>query len=360
MQTLSVEPGNSESLRLVEAARPSPRSGEVLVGVLEVGIDGTDKALLAGKHGKPPPGQSRLIVGHEVLGRVAALGPDVKELRIGDLVTATVRRPCPERCPFCAAGQVDLCSTGHYSERGIVGAHGYASDFFVDRTEWLVRVPETLRQVGVLTEPVSIAEKGIERAFAFQSGIEWRPRKALVLGAGSLGLLAALLLRGRDLEVTLLDRGDPEGPKARLVRAMDSSYVQTDGRPLRDLLGSARFDFIFEATGVSSLIFQAVCLLDFNGVLCVAGLPEGNQRTSIPGDCIGLEMVLENHIIFGTVSSNRGQFERSLAAMENLERRFPSFLSRILTGRFRAHRFADAFQPAAIKNTLVFSEDDRE
>lgn len=240
-----------------------------------------------------------------------AIAPEVTSVREGDLVTATVRRPCSERCPPCASGQVDLCSTGHYVERGIAGADGYAADFYVEHVEWLVPLPPALRHVGVLTEPLSIALKGIERVYAFQAALEWQPRRALGIGAGSLGLLAALVLREHGLAVAAVDRVGPQHPKVELVRRMGGTYFQADGRVLSVVLnGVWPFDLIFDAAGVSSLIFQAMCLLDFNGVLCVAGLPEGNQTLTVPADCIGLEMVLENRIFFGTVRAC-SFFERS-------------------------------------------------
>jgi len=354
MRALAVRPGTTDSLHLADIPKPHPGRGEVLVQVLEVGLDGTDKALRTGTHGRAPAGEGRLVIGHESLGRVVAIGPGAPMLREGDLVAATVRRPCPERCPPCAAGQVDLCSTGHYVERGIIGAHGYAADFYMEHADWLVLLPPALRDVGVLSEPLSVALKGIERAYAFQSAFEWQPRHALVMGAGPLGLLAALALRERGLAVAAVDRVGPEHPKADLVTRMGARYVQADGRPLAAVLaGTAPFDLIFDATGVSALIFQAMCLLNFNGVLCVAGLPEGNQMLTVPADCIGLELVLENRIVFGTVSSNAGHFRRAVALLERLEQQFPGVLGGIITGRHPIERYQPAFDSAVVKNVLV-------
>lgn len=353
MRALAVNPGGGEGVRMLTLPRPEPGPDEVLVEVLEVSLDGTDGALRTGRHGRPPAGEEWLIIGHESLGRVASVGGDVGALREGDLLTATVRRPCPERCPPCISGQLDLCSTGHYTERGIVGAHGYASDVYVEQPEWLIRVPASLREVGVLVEPLSIALKGLERAYAFQAGFEWQPRNALVIGAGSLGLLAAVLLRDRGLNLTSIDREDADSPKA--ARASNGRRVCQGGRCRLDVvLEGTRFDLVFEATGVSSLVFQAMCLLNFNGVLCVAGLPEGNQVLSVPANCIDLEMVLENRIVFGTVSSNVAHFRRTVELMTRMTQPYRNVLTEILTGRYPLQRYDEAFQAAMVKNVITF------
>lgn len=356
MRALVLEPGQRDSLRLLNVPDPAPLGpGEVLVEVIEVGLDGTDYALPTGERGRPPDGECDLILGHESLGRVSAVGSSVSGLRQGDLVAATVRRPCPERCPPCASGQVDLCSTGRYVERGILRAHGFASEFYAERAEWLVPLPRSLANVGVLTEPLSITVKGIERAYAFQSGFDWQPRTALVIGAGSLGLLAGFVLRDRALHVTFVDKGDVASDKAQLARRMGADYVRADGRMLDALLNRARFDLVFEATGVSSLIIQAMCLLGMNGVLCVAGLPEGRQQLNVPADCIGLEMVLENRIFFGTVSSNVGHFRRAVELLHRIEAHMPGALSSIITARYVIDDYTTAFDSAVIKNVLTFT-----
>lgn len=357
MKALTVSPGQAASLALADREPPQPSDDQVLVRVLEVGIDGTDKALLTGKHGRAPEGEDRLVIGHESLGVVAAVGKNVHELREGELVVATVRRPCRERCAPCTSAQLDLCATGHYVERGIQGAHGYATELYVDAPRWLVRVPNTLRAIAVLAEPASVALKGIERAYALQADFDWHAQRALVIGAGSLGLLATLLLRGRGLDVHVVDRAPPDGPKAQLVRSVDAHYLKADGRALGELVRDAGpFALVFEATGASKLVFEAMCVLGRNGVLCAAGLPETDQRIQIPGDCIGLEMVLDNRIFFGTVSSNRGHFERALEALAGIERRFPHAAARIMTARVPLDRFAEAFSHDGIKAVLTVSE----
>lgn len=358
MRAVGLRPGVSDSLALLERPRPSAGSGEVLVRSLEVGVDGTDRALQRGQTGSAPAGEQTLVIGHESLGRVVELGPGARGLAEGELVTAMVRRPCPERCPPCRAGRVDLCATGNYVERGILGAHGFASEYYVERPEWLVRVPEDLKAVAVATEPMSVAVKGIERAFSFQREFPWAPRRALVTGAGSLGLLASLLLRLKGLDVVSYDRSPADGPKADIVRAMGGRYARATGSTMTEALkGESGFDLIFEATGDASLIFQAISLLRFNGVLCIAGIPEGRKCISVPGDCIGLEMVLENRIVFGMVSSSRAHFEEALRAQRAIEERWPGLLARILRGRFPLDRFKEAFAKPAVKNLIQFEGD---
>lgn len=354
MNALTIKPRTPRSLALTDVDTPRPGDHEVLVQVLDVGLDGTDHGIVEGKHGAAPHGSDRLIIGHEALGRVVSVGAAVQRFRVGDLVVPTVRRPCGTHCPPCTAGQVDLCATGEYTERGIQGAHGYAAEWFVEDEQWLIAVPGALREVAVLTEPMSIALKGIERAWAFQSTFAWRPQKALILGAGSLGILATSLLRLRGLATVTVDHATGDSAKAQLIGSLDGTYVTTTDAQLVDLLGAhLPLDFVFEATGVSSLIFQAMCVLGANGVLCVAGLPEADQTAEIPADCVGLEMVMENRIFFGTVSSNRGHFERAVDAIGAITRGFPGVLEGIITARFPLAEYERALRKPVVKNVLA-------
>jgi threonine dehydrogenase-like Zn-dependent dehydrogenase len=357
MRVLTVRPGEPDSLGIEAQPVPQPGAGQALVRMLELGIDGTDNEVIEGGSGKPPAARERMIVGHESFGQVVAVSPEVEGLRVGDLVVATVRRPDPAATQpdLCLTKQLDMCPEGTYLERGIQGEDGYAAEYYVERVEYLIRVPPALRHVAVLTEPTSIALKGIERAWHFQSEFEWRPRKALVTG-GSLALLGAMLLRERGLEVTFIARSGPESSKAKLVEAMGGRYVQSDKRPLGELLAGERFDFIFEGTGVPALVFQSLCMLSANGVLCAAGLPSSSQKLTISADCVGLEMVLGNRIFFGTVNSNRGHFERALEAMERLEKAHPGLLERVITGRLPLENYSAALNEVDIKNILVLDE----
>ena len=141
----------------------------VRVRMLEVGVCGTDAELCAFEYGDPPANEDYLIVGHEALGRIEEVGAEVERLRVGDLVVPSVRRPCShERCAACATGNQDFCVTGDFTERGIKGAHGFLAEEIAEQERYLHIVPAELRDVGVLTEPLTIAEKALRQYAAIQ------------------------------------------------------------------------------------------------------------------------------------------------------------------------------------------------
>ncbi len=216
-----------ERRRLVERSLrepPLPAGGEVLFRVEQVGICATDRELAAFRFGYPPEGETSLVLGHEALGRVVAAGAGVRDLRPGDLVTAMIRRACPERCPACARGRRDLCLSGRYRERGIFGAHGYFTELAVDAAEDLAAIPPGIAEVGVLAEPLSVVEKAIERACEIRGD---RPASALVIGAGPIGMLAALALMARGAAVSLHSLEPRTHPRPGLATAAGARYLES-------------------------------------------------------------------------------------------------------------------------------------
>jgi threonine dehydrogenase-like Zn-dependent dehydrogenase len=358
MKAVLVRTGEAGSARLAERERPEPAADEVLVRVLEVGIDGTDREINGAVYGKPPSGEEWLTIGHEALGSVEAVGRDVEGVRVGDLVVPTVRRPCPERCLQCRMGQCDFCSTGHYTERGISGAHGYLAEYFTERPEYLIRLPAEHRRLAILLEPLSIVVKGVEQIFRIQQRLPWQPRRALVLGAGPIGLLATYVLRLRGLEVTTAARTPPPTPQAELAEASGARYVSTNQSPITTLderLGD--LDLIFEATGSSLVAFRALGILGINGVLCLTGVSAGDRELGIPADRLNLELVLGNKLVFGTVSSNPAHFAAAVRCIEECEARWPGLLGRLITRRLDLEGFAAALEDEpGIKTVLEIAE----
>src|ERR671934_2554408 len=222
MRAITVRPGEAGSVRLEDVAEPPPEDGPVLVETLAVGVCGTDLEIVAGEYGWAPPGSERLILGHESLGRVLE-APDGSGLEAGDLVVGIVRRPDPEPCPNCAVGEWDMCRNGRYTERGIKELHGYCSERYRIEPEFAVKVDPSLERVGVLLEPTSVVAKAWEHVERIGRRAAWEPRKALVTGAGPIGLLAALLAMERGLGKHLLDRVT-DGPKPKLVRDLGATY----------------------------------------------------------------------------------------------------------------------------------------
>jgi threonine dehydrogenase-like Zn-dependent dehydrogenase len=308
-----------------------PNGRGVLVKVLQVGVDGTDKELHLGEYGAAPPGYDFLVTGHESFGRVVEVGPGVTELKPGDYVVATVRRPGSSI--YDAIGTYDMTSDETYYERGINLRHGFTTEYYVDDPEYIVRVPAGLKHVGVLLEPMAVVEKGIEQAYEIQRRLKvWRPRQTAVMGAGPIGLLAALALRLRGLEVSVFARSPRPNPKADLLDAIGARYVSTKEMSLNE--ASKRhgpFDLIFEATGVSAIVFEAAHVLAKNGALVLSSITGGQKTTEVQSDRLNLEFVLGNKVMFGTVNAHRGYFERGVSDFAQAEAAYPGWLSTLLS-----------------------------
>ncbi len=335
MKAIAVIPGRPGSVHLAELPRPSvaevPNGRGVLVKVLRVGVDGTDKEINAAEYGAAPPGFDFLVIGHESFGRVEAVGPGVTELRPGDYVVATVRRPGSSL--YDRIGTYDMTTDDTYFERGINLRHGYLTEYYVDEPEYIVKVPDGLREVGVLLEPLTVVEKGIAQAYEIQRRLRvWRPRRAAVVGAGTIGLLATMVLRLRGFEVTTFGRTRKPYRNADLLGALGARYVSVQEQTLLDAAKQdGRYDLIFEASGQSSAVFEGMQALGKNGVLVLSSVTGGDKELTIPADRINLEFVLGNKVMVGTVNANREYFELGVRDMAQAEAEYPGWLGRLLT-----------------------------
>ncbi len=335
MKAIAVIPGKPDSIHLREVPKPSlsqiPNGRGVLVKVLRVGVDGTDKEINAAEYGAAPDGDDFLILGHESFGRVEAVGPNVSEFKPGDYVAATVRRPGASI--YDEIGTYDMSTDDTYFERGINLRHGFLTEYYVDAPEYIVRVPEGMKNVGVLMEPTSVVEKAVEQAYRIQRRLHvWRPQRAAVLGASTLGLLGSLVLRLRGLQVVALGRTRPPFLNAQLLEEIGARYVSTQDLPLRE--ASAKygpFDLILEGTGVSALVFEAMEVLAKNGVLAMVSVTGGDRKLEIPADRINLGFVLGNKVAFGSVNANREYFEMGAKDLSQAELQYPGWLSKLLT-----------------------------
>jgi threonine dehydrogenase-like Zn-dependent dehydrogenase len=331
MQALVISPNRPGSDRLQELPDPEAAAGEATVEVLAVGVDGTDDQLVSGGYGVAPDGDGFLVIGHECLGRVvSAAGP----LAQGQLVVPMVRRPDPVPCLNCARGEWDYCLNGLYTERGIKARHGFLVERFTEDPAYLVPVPEHLFEVGMLVEPTTISAKALEQVDTVQRRLTWQPQRALVTGAGAIGLLAAMLLSLRGLEVIVFNRSR-SGPKPDLVEALGARFVSVDkvemGQEFADRFGP--IDIAIEATGYSPLAFTLLEVVGRNGVVVLTGVSGGDRTAELPVDHLNLETVLGNKALLGTVNADRGNFETAVRALENAEQRWPGWLSRLITRR---------------------------
>lgn len=352
MKAISVFPGKPNSVHIAEMPKPAldevPNGRGVLVKVLRVGVDGTDKEINAAEYGEAPPGFDFLVVGHEGFGRVESVGANVSEFKIGDYVVATVRRP--GKSIYDLIGTSDMTTDNTYYERGINLRHGYLTEYYVDDAEFIVKIPKDLKNVGVLLEPLTVAEKGIYQAYEIQRRLKvWRPRKAAVMGAGTIGLLATLVLRLRGLEVTTFSRTPRPYKNADLIEELGARYVAT---PEVSILEGAKkyglFDLIFEATGNSGVVFASMQALGKNGVLVLASVTGGDKMIQVPADRINLEFVLGNKVMVGTVNANREYFDLGVRDMAQAEEEYRNWLSKLLTDRVQGlDNYADLFKKLA-------------
>ena len=315
-------------VRLVERTVPRELGdSEVLLRTIEVGICGTDREIASFEYGTPPPGSTELVIGHEALAEIVEVGPEVDWARPGDLVVPTVRRPCKNlRCIPCRQQQQDFCITGEFSERGIVRADGFLCEYTTEAERFLVPVPRALKGVAVLVEPLSIAAKAAEVFTTIHSRFAFDlPRmRGLVLGAGPVGILAAMVFQAQGIETHVFSREAEDGARADLVRACGADYVSADRTPLdrlSDRIG--KMDVIFEAVGVPKVAFGALDALAANGVLILSGVPA--ERDAVPADLSRWmrEIVLKNQVIFGTVNASRSNYEDAIRRLEQFMALFP-------------------------------------
>jgi threonine dehydrogenase-like Zn-dependent dehydrogenase len=336
MNAVTVIPGRPKSTELRDIPKPSvadvPAGRGVLVRVLRVGLDGTDREIYAGEYGVAPDGSDFLVQGHESFGMVEEVGPAVKELRPGDHVVARVRRAGGSL--YDRIGMPDMTTDDRYFEHGISRVHGFLTEFYVEEPEYLIRIPPELREVAVLLEPTSVVEKGIRQAYEIERRLKiWEPGRAAVLGAGTIGLLATMVLRNRGLEVVTMGLDQAPYLNSDLVEALGATYVSTKDRAFDQIAAqTGRFDLILEATGYSPIVFDAMrLLLAKNGVLVLSSVTGGSRQIEIPSDAINLDFVLGNKVMVGTVNANREHFEEGVRDLAVAEAEYPGWLARLLT-----------------------------
>lgn len=315
-------PGKAGSAEVAEVPDPDPADGAILVEGLLIGICGTDGEIIRG-YGEPPPGTHRLVIGHESLGRVLEAPPGAP-VRPGELVMGVVRRPDPVPCPACGADQWDFCENGEYSERGIKGLDGYGAAMWRVDPRFAIPVPPQLGDVGVLTEPASVVAKAWEQIDKISARAPRSGKVALIVGAGPIGLLAALLGVQSGFEVHVLDRVT-DGPKPGLVADLGATY---HSGAIADL--PVKPDVVVECTGVGELVIELAGRVATAAVICLAGISSGTRSLPVNLDKVNADMVLENAVIFGTVNAARRNYEQAVAALAKAD---PAWLARLISRR---------------------------
>lgn len=335
MKAIAVKPRNPNSVHLADLPKPRiadvPNGRGVLVRVLKVGVDATDREINDGLYGNPPPGYDFLVLGHESFGIVEEVGPNVRHVKPGDYVTCTVRRP--GNSIFDRIGRSDITSEETYYERGINLLHGFLTEYYVDDAEFVVHIPKALKHLHVLAEPMSCAAKAVQQAYEAQKRLlVWEPKVAYVTGAGQIGLLATLILRLRGVEVYTIARGAKPNLKAEIAEGFGAKYISTHGMTLTELSKhTGKPDLIIEATGNSAIAFEAMSVLGHNGAIVWTSITGGQRKIEVPSDAININWVLGNKLLLGSVNANFRHFESGISDLAQGEIFFPGVAQKILT-----------------------------
>jgi threonine dehydrogenase-like Zn-dependent dehydrogenase len=362
MKAMAVFPAE-KAVRLIDQEEPKVSApNQVKIRMLEVGICGTDRDITSFQYGFPPDGSDYLVIGHESLGEIVETGPDVKSVKTGDLVVTTVRRPCSrDWCVPCSAGRQDFCASGDYTERGIKQRHGFMTEFVVEEDRYLNVVPPSLRDHAVLTEPLTIAEKSLLQLWKIQERLPWgcppgRSHKAVVLGAGPVGLLGAMALRVAGFDVTVYSRTNSHENKDAVLSMIGADFIAAETNTVEQMAQQVgAIDVVYEAVGASSLAFDVLKQLGANAVFIFTGVPGLNAPIPVDADRIMRDMVLKNQIAVGSVNAPPESFAAAIRDLEEFQKRWPDALGKLITGRFPLEQALDPLTKnvGGIKNIIT-------
>jgi threonine dehydrogenase-like Zn-dependent dehydrogenase len=348
MRAITVVPGAAGSVALADMPEPPEQDGPVLVRTHAIGVCGTDLEIINGEYGWAPPGEERLIIGHESVGEVveAARGTG---FAAGDLVVGIVRRRDPVPCPSCAAGDWDMCTNGRYTERGIKARHGYASERFRIHPEYLVAVDPALGIHGVLLEPATVVAKAWDHIEKIGHRAAWAPRKALITGAGPIGMLAALLSTQRGFDTYVVDLVT-EGRKPEMVRRLGATYFHVGELSA----AAAEADILIECTGHVQMLLDVTPQYARQRIMCLTGVSAAGAESVVDPGLLNRNMVLQNSVLFGSVNANRRHYELAAQALAKAD---PDWLSGLITRQVPLSRWAEAYDRRLddIKTVLSFS-----
>jgi len=340
MKAIAIVPGTTD-VSLIDVQEPQLSApDEVKIKMWQVGICGTDREEVSGGRADAPEGQQKLIIGHEMFGQVVEVGSAVTKVKEGDFGVFMVRRGCSQ-CEACRNGRSDMCFTGNYTERGIKGADGYQAEFVVDKEQYLVKVPPELKNIGVLTEPMSVAAKAIDESLItqqarfrdFDKSDNWlQGKKALIAGIGPIGLMAAFALRLRGAEVIGMDIVDENTLRPSILKQLGGRYLdgrKTQTTDIDEVCGEA--DFIFEATGIAKLQIQLLDALAINGIYVPTGIPAGDRPISVEAATVMQQLVLKNQVLLGSVNASIHHYEMAVNDLAASLEKWPDAINAIIT-----------------------------
>jgi len=362
MRALAVFPSSRE-IRLIDHPEPVvQRPTDVKLRILEAGVCGTDREITSFEYGMPPADSAYLIIGHEALGEVIEVGGDVTAVAPGDLAVLTVRRPCPhERCTPCRHSRQDFCITGDFTERGIKGIHGYMTEFVVEDEQYVVKVPRELRDVAVLIEPLTVAEKAAEQVRVLTQRLPGDLKNdpsnlnAVVLGAGPIGLLGAMKLLRGGFNTWVYSMDKPGSPNVRVVEDIGAQFISAAEHPPTDLAKIVgNISLMYEATGIATVFFGALSVLGVNGVFISTGVPAMGEPVEIDARRIMRNAVLDNHVICGTVNAGRASFEEAVDDLGWFMQSFPAAVRALITSRSTLDDAREAvLTPGGVKSVIT-------
>lgn len=368
MKAIAIVPGTTQ-VALVDVEEPKILApDEVKMEVLQVGICGTDREEVAGGRADAPAGKKELVIGHEMLGRVVETGSAVSKVKVGDYGVFMVRRGCG-KCKACNNGRSDMCFTGDYTERGIKGADGYQAQYVVDKEQYLVQVPAVMKEVGVLTEPMSVAAKAIDEAAliqqarlaGFANASNWfAGKRALIAGIGPIGLMAAFALRLRGAEVMGMDIVDEDSLRPQILKQIGGTYI--DGRKVKvtDIdTTCGEMDFVFEATGIAQLEFQLIDTMGTNAIYVATGIPGGNRPLTLQGAALMQQLVLKNQVVLGSVNASLHHYQMAVDDLGASLKKWPNALKAVITDKIPYQNYDAALHNHAadeIKVTVLWNE----
>lgn len=367
MKAIAVTPSSKE-IGIIDQPEPKIAAPtDVKLRMIEAGVCGTDREICAFEYGTPPAGTEQLVIGHESLGEVVEVGAKVSRVKVGDLVVPMVRRPCPhDHCMACRSSRQDFCFTGDFTERGIKQQHGFMAQFIVDDESFMNPVPRELAEVAVLVEPLTIAEKGLAQVWQVQQRLPWgcpivpgkaqaHCHKAVVLGAGPVGLLGAMALVNADFDTYVYAREPVPNPKAKVLEMIGAQYRSAETYSLEALAAEVgNVDLVYEATGASRLAFDMIKYLGTNGIFIFTGVPGRKGPVEIDTDLMMRNLVLKNQVVFGTVNAGRETFETAIHDLQAFKNAWPEAVKSLITGRFSMddHRELLVGKSTGIKNVI--------
>ncbi|GHO91955.1 glucose dehydrogenase [Reticulibacter mediterranei] len=370
MRAIAIFP-KEKSIKLIEHEAPHITSPtQVKLRMLEVGVCGTDKEICTFRFGAPPPGYNYLVLGHEALGEVVEVGTGVQRLKPGDLVIPTVRRPCSDsNCRACAVARQDFCFTGEYTEYGIKSQHGYMTEFVVDDEQFMHPVPQELRNVAVLTEPLTIAEKALLQVWAMQQRLPWqmpdapadqpgKGLKAVVLGAGPISLLGSMALIVAGFDTYVYSRSVPPHPKAELVQSIGATYISSKTTSVEDMVKQVgNIDLVYEGLGGSTLPFEVMNHLGRNAIFAFTGVPTFTTSTQAT-DQLMSRLVGKNQVVFGTVNAGNDAFAAAIRDLHIFTQRWPAAVRSLISQRVSMENAQDALlgKYGGIKTVVTIAE----